>query len=236
MSKSHKHMSMKLISFSLALAYGAGAAAASTFVASPSVSGNLSNLALSANIQVATPDVSQVESVYLAAQLGKLWFFNNGSYWSAPQGNAYPAFSTGALPMAQSVPIVNNMDMRGLGGTKVFVGYGRDANDMLTRGNYQKIYTVPPVPAASAKKVIIFVWDGLRPDSINATDTPNLYQMAQSGVNFSDNHSTYPTFTMMNAASFATGSFPGTTGFYGNTLWQTGPTGNDSSAKPVDFT
>ncbi|MCU1678542.1 MAG: type phosphodiesterase/nucleotide pyrophosphatase, partial [Frankiales bacterium] len=32
-------------------------------------------------------------------------------------------------------------------------------------------------------------------------------------------HSTYPTFTMMNGSSFATGSFPGTSGFYGNTFW-----------------
>ncbi|MCL2724075.1 MAG: alkaline phosphatase family protein [Polyangiaceae bacterium] len=68
-------------------------------------------------------------------------------------------------------------------------------------------------------RTIIMVWDGLRPDSVNATDTPNLYALRQSGVNFSDNHSTYPTFTMMNGSSFATGSFPKTSGFYGNTFW-----------------
>ncbi len=68
-------------------------------------------------------------------------------------------------------------------------------------------------------RTIIMVWDGLRPDSVNATDTPNLYALRQSGVNFTDNHSTYPTFTMMNGSSFATGSFPKTSGFYGNTFW-----------------
>src|SRR5262249_28623362 len=50
-----------------------------------------------------------------------------------------------------------------------------------------------------------------------------------------DNHSTYPTFTMMNAASFATGGFPGTTGFYGNSLWQEGPTGKDAANNDVNF-
>ncbi|SPS02569.1 conserved exported hypothetical protein [Cupriavidus taiwanensis] len=68
-------------------------------------------------------------------------------------------------------------------------------------------------------RTIIMVWDGLRPDSVNATDTPNLHALRQAGVNFSDNHSTYPSFTMMNAASLSTGSFPKTSGFYGNTLW-----------------
>ena len=68
-------------------------------------------------------------------------------------------------------------------------------------------------------RTIIMVWDGMRPDSVNPADTPNLYALRQSGVNFSDNHSTYPTFTMMNGSSFATGSFPKTSGFYGNTFW-----------------
>ncbi|MBI3524264.1 MAG: alkaline phosphatase family protein [Betaproteobacteria bacterium] len=63
------------------------------------------------------------------------------------------------------------------------------------------------------------VWDGLRPDSINSADTPNLYALQQQGTKFADNHSTYPTFTMMNGSSFATGSFPKTSGFYGNTFW-----------------
>ncbi|MHB1591827.1 MAG: alkaline phosphatase family protein [Sulfuricella sp.] len=73
--------------------------------------------------------------------------------------------------------------------------------------------------STTATRTIVFVWDGLRPDSVNATDTPNLYSMRQKGVWFADNHSTYPTFTMMNGSSFATGSFPATTGFYGNTFW-----------------
>jgi arylsulfatase A-like enzyme len=89
--------------------------------------------------------------------------------------------------------------------------------------------------APEQRRVIIFVWDGLRPDSITAKDTPNLFAMKEAGVEFTDNHSTYPTFTMMNAASFATGAFSGTTGYYGNTLWQPGASGNDSAGKPFDF-
>ncbi|WP_244851102.1 alkaline phosphatase family protein [Caballeronia sp. SL2Y3] len=86
------------------------------------------------------------------------------------------------------------------------------------------------------------VWDGLRPDSVTQADTPNLYALRQAGVNFTDNHSTYPTFTMMNGSSFATGSFPKTSGFYGNTFWtppqgasNTIPVGKSASGASQDY-
>jgi len=88
---------------------------------------------------------------------------------------------------------------------------------------------------APARSVIVVVWDGLRPDAIDPSDTPNLARLREGGSEFTDNHSTYPTFTMMNSASFATGGYPGTTGYYGNVVWQPGAEGNDSSGKPVDF-
>lgn len=90
-------------------------------------------------------------------------------------------------------------------------------------------------PRAAPSKVVVMVWDGLRPDSVNASDTPNLAALKAGGVDFADNHSTYPTFTMMNASAFATGSLPATSGFYGNTYWQPGPTGNAANGKPADF-
>ena len=88
--------------------------------------------------------------------------------------------------------------------------------------------STPPAASLAPTRSIIMVWDGLRPDSVNATDTPNLYAMRQTGANFSDNHATYPTFTMMNGSSFATGSFPRTSGFYGNTFW-TPPQGSTNT-------
>lgn len=91
--------------------------------------------------------------------------------------------------------------------------------------------------APQQRRVIVFVWDGMRPDSVNATDTPNLYALKSAGTWFADHHSTYPTFTMMNSAAFATGSFPATTGFYGNTFYAgyPNPTGNNSGGTAQDF-
>src|SRR4051812_3010019 len=97
--------------------------------------------------------------------------------------------------------------------------------------------TLPPdgQPPAVPHKVILMVWDGLRPDSVTAADTPNLVQLGTRGVVFRDNHSTYPTFTMMNAASFATGSRSAQTGFYGNTFWEPNATGKDAAGITVNF-
>ncbi|HEX2586616.1 MAG TPA: alkaline phosphatase family protein [Steroidobacteraceae bacterium] len=89
--------------------------------------------------------------------------------------------------------------------------------------------------SAQMHRVIIFVWDGLRPDLITVTTTPNLARLRDSGVNFQDNHSTYPTLTMINAASFATGSYPGKHGFFGNSFWAPKAVGKDSTNREVDF-
>ncbi|BDG07041.1 alkaline phosphatase family protein [Anaeromyxobacter paludicola] len=96
--------------------------------------------------------------------------------------------------------------------------------------------------APDPTRTIIMVWDGLRPDAIDAATTPNLYALRQAGTWFADNHSTFPTFTMMNGSSFATGAFPKTSGFYGNTFWTppqgsaaTVPAGNSAGGTAQDY-
>src|SRR5215470_19888488 len=95
------------------------------------------------------------------------------------------------------------------------------------------VHSLPTVPAG--RHVIVVVLDGLRPDVIDPANMPNLARLRDGGTEFTDNHATYPTFTMMNSASFATGAFPDVAGFYGNVVWQPTATGNDAGGKPVDF-
>jgi arylsulfatase A-like enzyme len=93
-----------------------------------------------------------------------------------------------------------------------------------------------PAPPGLARRVIVFVWDGLRPDSISAALTPELARLRdQRGVNFADHHAVYPTQTMMNAAAFATGARPGRHGYYGNYEYQPGPLGLDAKGVMVDY-
>ena len=94
----------------------------------------------------------------------------------------------------------------------------------------------PPEPFVLAPhRTIIFVWDGLRPDSIDATNTPNAYGLMKRGVWFNDNHSTYPTFTMINGATFATGAFPGQTGFNGNAAYAPEATGKKADGTVANY-
>src|SRR5450759_4030131 len=77
----------------------------------------------------------------------------------------------------------------------------------------------PQETGAAARRVIIFVWDGLRADDLTPEITPNYFALARSSVVFADHHAVYPTFTMMNSASIATGAYPGVHGFYGNVVY-----------------
>jgi predicted AlkP superfamily pyrophosphatase or phosphodiesterase len=97
------------------------------------------------------------------------------------------------------------------------------------------LLTAVAVDAQATHRVIVFVWDGMRPDAISEEDTPNLAALATQGTFFADNHATYPTFTMVNASSFATGSFPGTIGFFGNRFWAPGASGFDAKGAPSDY-
>ncbi len=84
------------------------------------------------------------------------------------------------------------------------------------------------------KQVIILVWDGLRPDAVTKENTPHLFALMKSGVEFKDHHASFPTVTVINAASLVTGNHAGETGFFGNELWHPNAK-NHYSDKKVDF-
>jgi arylsulfatase A-like enzyme len=87
----------------------------------------------------------------------------------------------------------------------------------------------------STPKVIIFVWDGLRADDLTPEITPNYFALARSGVVFADHYAVYPTFTMMNSASIATGAYPGAHGFYGNVVYSPSAKGRNAKGAEIDF-
>src|SRR5947208_7106329 len=88
---------------------------------------------------------------------------------------------------------------------------------------------------AAARRVIVFVWDGLRADDLTPDIAPNYFALARSGVVFADHHAVYPTFTMMNSASIATGAYPGVHGFYGNVVYAPSAKGRNAKGADIDF-
>jgi arylsulfatase A-like enzyme len=89
--------------------------------------------------------------------------------------------------------------------------------------------------ASSKRRVIVFVWDGLRADDLTPEITPNYFALARTGVVFADHHAVYPTFTMMNSASIATGTYPGVHGFYGNVVYAPRASGKNAKGVEIDF-
>ncbi|WP_242044544.1 alkaline phosphatase family protein [Anabaena azotica] len=71
---------------------------------------------------------------------------------------------------------------------------------------------------ATPHNVVIFVADGLRPATVNANDTPTLYEIQQQGVKLVNTHSLFPTFTTANASAIATGHYLGDTGDFSNVI------------------
>jgi arylsulfatase A-like enzyme len=107
------------------------------------------------------------------------------------------------------------------------------------------LLTIAPVrsraqqPAGRGRIVILMVWDGLRPDFVTERDTPNLFALAREGVRFDRHHAIFPTLTMSNAASLATGASPAMTGIFGDDMFlgpalsDKGAVLNDAALKPA---
>jgi len=71
---------------------------------------------------------------------------------------------------------------------------------------------------ANLRTLIVF-FDGLRPDYITKEAMPNVFAFSKRGVYGKQHHSVFPTVTRVNSSSYATGSYPGTNGLMGNTVY-----------------
>jgi arylsulfatase A-like enzyme len=80
----------------------------------------------------------------------------------------------------------------------------------------------PPSVQTPDRLTLVFVIDGLRPDSINERDTPTLHRLRREGVSYPNSHAVFPTMTRVNAAALATGAYPGTNGIVGNDMYVAG--------------
>src|SRR4029450_9954144 len=74
-------------------------------------------------------------------------------------------------------------------------------------------------PSNAQQNVIIFVADGLRAAAVTPERAPTFARVRDTGVNFSNSHSVYPTITTSNASVIATGHLIGDTGDFGNVFY-----------------
>jgi hypothetical protein len=83
---------------------------------------------------------------------------------------------------------------------------------------------------ADGRIFLMMVWDGLRPDVVNPSDTPNLVAIEREGVSFVHHHSVFPTVTMVDAAALATGSDPDHGGIFGDSMYLLPTLGADAAS------
>jgi phosphonoacetate hydrolase len=69
------------------------------------------------------------------------------------------------------------------------------------------------------ERVILVVFDGLRPDLVRADTTPNLHRFRERGACFVQARSLFPSMTRVCASSIATGAPPAVHGIVGNTFF-----------------
>ena len=83
------------------------------------------------------------------------------------------------------------------------------------------------LPAASQtpphRNVVLFVADGLRSRIVRPDTAPNMARLRAEGVDFTNSHSIFPTFTTANASVMATGHYLGDTGDWSNTIYTGAP-------------
>jgi predicted AlkP superfamily pyrophosphatase or phosphodiesterase len=87
--------------------------------------------------------------------------------------------------------------------------------------------------SSTPHNVILFVPDGLRGRIVTPETAPAMAAVRDSGVNFKNSHSLFPTFTTANASAMATGHYLGDTGDFSNTIYTGYPVGPaDGSVTP----
>ena len=67
-------------------------------------------------------------------------------------------------------------------------------------------------------RTLLVFFDGLRPDYITPGLMPNLFAFKQTAACGKKHHSVFPTVTRVNAASYATGSYPAMHGLMANSV------------------
>src|SRR5260370_15224196 len=72
---------------------------------------------------------------------------------------------------------------------------------------------------ATPHNLILFVPDGLRGRIVTPETAPAMAAVRDKGVNFKNPHSLFPTFTMANGSTMATGHYLGDTGTFSNTIY-----------------
>lgn len=125
----------------------AKSSAACTRQISATATDNNASLTLLASIIPSCAEAGRSNKVWLVAHAPNLgWFFKNSSgNWVTLSDTSTATIEAAAyltgVQAATTFPVVDHQDVTGLVGADVYVGYGTDANDLVSNGKITKVYT-----------------------------------------------------------------------------------------------
>jgi hypothetical protein len=126
------------------LAAAAVTAAIDSVAISASASGTLQNLALSVNLQVDAATTGTLGNLYVVAYVpaANAYYALTPTGWS-PLATDIQPYAQGVVLGTHSIPVLTgDLDLRGLGGALIYVGYGTSTNDLLNNKKYGLAYTL----------------------------------------------------------------------------------------------
>ena len=116
--------------------------ASAPYSISGAASGPLSARTLSVNVQPALAELGASRQIFVAALLGSQIYFLTPAGWRLWTGGSFPPYSSGALA-AQTIRVFDgSLDLSGVTGAQIYVGYGTDSAEMLANGRYSLVHTV----------------------------------------------------------------------------------------------
>ncbi|MDD2761071.1 MAG: hypothetical protein PHH11_12355 [Methylomonas sp.] len=107
--------------------------------------GLINSLNLNFELVLTGSGVQQTNNIYLGAMVGPTLYLHDGSDWVPYNGSTMPAFTTVDTWSWSyvNIPALSATDVSGLGGVNVYVGYGKDANEMFAANRVRLVYTIP---------------------------------------------------------------------------------------------
>jgi arylsulfatase A-like enzyme len=75
-------------------------------------------------------------------------------------------------------------------------------------------------PPPLDRRVVLVVWDGMRPDFVTRSKVPALWKLSQEGVTFLNHHSVYLSATEVNGTAINTGGYPANDGIVANSEYR----------------
>jgi len=116
----------------------------------PDASGTIDNLSLSCLFQAPENVQDKQKKIYVAGTLSDFsmfFFMNSEGGWEQYLGGDWPAWRNEVMTISPyNIVLANDLDVRGLLGFMILVGWGDNEMDVVMRGQFETCYTITDRP------------------------------------------------------------------------------------------